>query len=236
MSAPNKWPKKIPELTSRQKEIREDFVKHWLAVLPYKYNIIEKFNHGFPQNKGFFDNCTTLEIGAGLGEHIRYEPVHRQAYVAMELREELAKEIQRIYPNVKTIVGDCQERIDASDGFFDRILAIHVLEHLPNLPAALNEIKRVLNPSKGKFIVVIPCEGGIAYNLARDISARKIFENKYNEKYDWFVKTEHINYPNEILEELNKLFTIQKISYFPLKIPSISLNLCIGLVLVPKKL
>jgi SAM-dependent methyltransferase len=236
MSEPNKWPKKIPELTSRQLEIREDFVKHWLAVLPNKYNIIEKFNHGFPQNKGFFDNCNTLEIGAGLGEHIKYEPVNSQSYTAMELREDLAKEIQRRYPEVKTIVGDCQEKINAGDGSFDRILAIHVLEHLPNLPAALNEIKRVLNPSKGKFIVVIPCEGGIAYNLARDISARKIFEKKYNEKYDWFVKTEHINYPEEILEELNKLFTIQKVSYFPLKIPSVSLNLCIGLVLISKKL
>jgi len=234
MSESNKWPKKIPKLTAKQIDIREDFVKHWLAVLPNKYNIIEKFNHGFPQNKGFFDNCKTLEIGAGLGEHIKYEPVNKQSYVAMELRDELAKEIQFRYPDVKTIVGDCQEKIDADDGFFDRILAIHVLEHLPNLPAALNEIKRVLNPNKGKFIIVIPCEGGFAYTLARDISARKIFEKKYNQKYDWFVKTEHINYPDEILEELDKLFTIQEISYFPLKIPSIPLNLCIGIVLISK--
>lgn len=127
MSESNKWPKKIPKLTAKQIDIREDFVKHWLAVLPNKYNIIEKFNHGFPQNKGFFDNCKTLEIGAGLGEHIKYEPVNKQSYVAMELRDELAKEIQFRYPDVKTIVGDCQEKIDADDGFFDRILAIHVL-------------------------------------------------------------------------------------------------------------
>ena len=92
----------------------------------------------------------------------------------------------------------------------------------------------MLNPNKGKFIIVIPCEGGFAYTLARDISARKIFEKKYNQKYDWFVKTEHINYPDEILEELDKLFTIQEISYFPLKIPSIPLNLCIGIVLISK--
>ena len=235
MSEQKKWPKKIPNLTTRQIEIREDFVKHWLSVLPNKYNVIEKFNHGFPENKGFFDNCKTLEIGAGLGEHIKYELINRQSYVAMELRDELAKEIQNHYPDVKTIVGDCQERIDVNDCFFDRILAIHVLEHLPNLPAALNEIKRVLNPNKGKFIVVIPCEGGFVYNLARNISARKIFEKRYNQKYDWFFQVEHINYPDEILEELSKLFTIETISYFPLKIPSVSLNLCIGLVLSSKK-
>lgn len=235
MSESNKWPKKIPKLSPRQIEIREDFVKHWLAVLPKKYNIVEKFNHGFPLNKGIFDNCSTLEIGAGLGEHIKYEPVSRQSYVAMELREDLAKEIQSRYPDVKTIVGDCQEKIDANDSSFNRILAIHVLEHLPNLPAALVEIKRVLNPNTGKFIVVIPCEGGFAYTLARDISARKIFEKKYNEKYDWFIKTEHVNYPNEILEELVKVFAIEKISYFPLKIPTLSLNLCIGIVLTWKR-
>lgn len=235
MSEPNKWPKKIPNLTPRQIEIREDFVKQWLTVLPNKYNIVEKFNHGFPLKKGIFENCRTLEIGAGLGEHIKYETINKQLYVAMELRDELAKEIQKHYSGIKTIVGDCQEKIDAEDGSFDRILAIHVLEHLPNLPAALNEIKRVLNPDKGKFIVVIPCEGGFAYNLARNISAKKIFERKYNEKYDWFVKTEHINYPTEILEELNKLFTIQERSFFPLKLPIVSFNLCIGLVLTSKK-
>lgn len=234
MSKKTIWPKKIPVLTNEQRAIQEDFVKHWLRVLPNKYNIIEKFNHGYSLRKGFFDNCNTLEIGAGLGEHMKYEDINRQNYVVLELREELAKEIQIRYPFVKTIVGDCQEKIEESNNFFDRVLAIHVLEHLPNLPAALREIRRVLKPNIGKFIVVIPCEGGIAYGFARTISARRIFEKKYHQKYDWFIQAEHINYPGEIIEELEKLFKIEEMSFFPLKVPNITMNLCIGMVLTKK--
>jgi SAM-dependent methyltransferase len=234
MSRNTTWPKKLPLLTREQIAIQEDFVKHWLTVLPKRYNIIEEFNHGYPRGKGFFDGCCTLEIGAGLGEHLEYENLNTQNYVAMELREELAREIQTRYPNVKTIIGDCQERIEEGNNFFDRILAIHVLEHLPNLPSALQEIRRILKPESGKFIVVIPCEGGFVYNFARTISARRIFEKRYHQKYDWFIRAEHLNYPGEIIEELEKLFTIEEISYFPLKIPVTSLNLCIGMVLTKK--
>ena len=38
--------------------------------------------------------------------------------------------------------------VDA-DGYFDRILAVHVLEHLPNLPAAIRECYRLCNKTKG---------------------------------------------------------------------------------------
>jgi ubiquinone/menaquinone biosynthesis C-methylase UbiE len=30
------------------------------------------------------------------------------------------------------------------DGYFDRVIAIHVLEHLPDLPRALREISRLM--------------------------------------------------------------------------------------------
>ena len=39
------FPKKIPELTSEQKKIKEDFMEHWLKILRKKYLIIDKFNH-----------------------------------------------------------------------------------------------------------------------------------------------------------------------------------------------
>ena len=50
-------------------------------------------------------------------------------------------------------VADCQQRLPFEDGSFDRALAIHVLEHLPNLPAAVAEIHRLLKPS-GRFVVL----------------------------------------------------------------------------------
>jgi ubiquinone/menaquinone biosynthesis C-methylase UbiE len=48
---------------------------------------------------------------------------------------------------------------------FDRLIAIHVLEHLPNLPRAIDECHRVLKLG-GKFAVVIPCDPGLG-NLCK---------------------------------------------------------------------
>jgi ubiquinone/menaquinone biosynthesis C-methylase UbiE len=234
MENTGKWPKQIPLLTDEQIAIRNDFMKHWLTELPKKYGIIEKFNHGYPADKGFFKGCKTLEIGAGLGEHLAYEKLSEQDYTVIELRPELAEEITKKFPSVTALVGDCQEKIPAEDNSFDRILVIHVLEHLPNLPAAIKEIYRKLKSNGGKLVVVMPCEGGMSYGLARQISAKRIFEKRYHQSYDWLISIEHINKPQEIIFELEKLFAIEESAYFPLKIPSITLNLCIGMVLIKK--
>ena len=61
---------------------------------------------------------------------------------------------------VKTIVCDYQERFYFVDDFFDRIIAVHVMEYLPNLPAAIREAYRLLHKQRGQLLIVIPCEGG----------------------------------------------------------------------------
>jgi len=131
---------------------------------------------------------------------------------------------------VRVAVGDCQEQIDYPDGYFDRVLAIHVLEHLPNLPAALDQIHRVLRPT-GFLSGLIPCDPGLAYSVARNISARRIFEKRYKQSYDWFVVSEHINLPDEVISQLHARFSIIHQTYWPLRIPIVGPNLVIGLTL-----
>jgi SAM-dependent methyltransferase len=228
------WPKQPPELTAEQQHIRETFVARWLDVLPRRYGLIERFNHTYPLG-GSAPPGRTLEIGAGVGEHLRYEDVASQDYYALDLREELVDVIRTKYPGVTAFVGDCQERLPFDDGFFDRVLAIHVLEHLADLPRALDEIVRVLAPS-GRFMAVIPCEGGLAYGLARRLSAQRLFEREFGGSYDWFVRSEHVNVPWEVLGEIRKRFRVVQTRYFPLRIPSITLNLVIGLTLEPREL
>lgn len=229
----SKWPKKLLNLSEDQIKIKDDFMKLWHEVLPNKYELFDRFNHTYPV-KFSSTRGNILEIGAGLGEHIYYESLQDLNYFAMEIRPDMAKVIKERFPTVQTIVGDCQKRIDFVDNFFDRVNAIHVFEHLPNLPQALKEIHRVLKPT-GELAVIIPCEGGLAYSLGRKISAQRLFEKKYKMKYDFFIKTEHINLPDEIFEELEYYFEVKKSGYFPFFIPSTQINLGIGLILKPKK-
>ena len=119
---------------------------YWHEVLPRRYGAIERFNHGWPA-KTARRGERTLEIGSGLGEHLNAEPEFARAdYVASELRPEMAAILRERHPAVEVVVADCQRPIPFPDASFDRVLAIHVLEHLPDLPAALAEIRRVLKP------------------------------------------------------------------------------------------
>jgi SAM-dependent methyltransferase len=123
--------------------------------------------------------------------------------------------------------------LDFPDGHFDRIIAINVLEHLPNLPRAVDEMHRLCDKKTGFLSVIIPCEGGLAYGIARRISAQRIYEKRYKIPYVNFIGREHINVPWEIYEELNKKFRIESRTFFPFPIPLEFCNLFIGLTLRP---
>lgn len=223
------WPKQRPELTCRQKEILEDWYAYWLPLLANRYSGIVRFNHGYPLRTSGLQG-RTLDIGAGDGEHLRYEGLDTRKYFALELREALANTLRTTFPQVNVIVGDCQDRIDVPDQFFERIIAIHVLEHLTNLPKALDEVARILAPN-GRFSVVIPCEGGLLYSLGRRFSSKAIFEKRYGVNYDWMISYEHVNRADEVMDELLARFTIEDRTYFPFHIPSVNVNVVIGLTL-----
>jgi SAM-dependent methyltransferase len=116
----------------------------------------------------------------------------------------------------------------------DRVVAIHVLEHLPDLPACLQDIRRILRPS-GKFLVVIPCEGGLAYALARHFTSKRIFEQRYQTDYEWLIRSEHVNQAWEIIEELEYCFHIEDKCYYPFHLPFIHLNAIVAMTLTPRQ-
>lgn len=168
----------------------------------------------------------TLEIGGGLGEHLEYEKldaVQRQNQIALELRETFASEIRRRFPNVQVYVGDCQLPLDLPDHSFDMVLVVHVLEHLPNLPATIREVHRLPNKQHGVY-------NSEAYfgpkDLRTEISAILQVERKQR----------FINKLDEILEEALRFFSIVHHSFFPLSVlPVAAFNLCIGVTMKPRR-
>jgi SAM-dependent methyltransferase len=233
-----KWPKVLPPLTPEQQRISDEFMKRWHEQLPSRYGIVERFNHSFPVRHSRPGFRATIEIGAGLGEHLHYErltPDQEKNYCAVELRENMAAEIRKSFPKIQAVTGDCQARLNFPYGHFDRYIAVHVLEHLPNLPACLREAHRLLDKQRGQMLVVIPCEGSPAYSFARKISAERVYNRHFSGGYTWLISREHINRPHEILAELDPFFTVERKVFFPLPfLPWAFNNLCIGLSLKPR--
>jgi SAM-dependent methyltransferase len=221
------WPKERAALTEEQTAIMEDWINEFLTtVKTARFGWVSRFDHTFPVRSAS-PELRTLEIGAGTGTHLQFEP--NGEYVALEASAQLAAQVV-LRDGLSVVVADCEKRLPWDDNSFDRVLAIHVLEHLYNLPAALEEVSRVLRPG-GTFCVVIPCEGGRLYSLGRRLTTKRIFENRYNVPYEWMIRQEHCNTAREILDELNCRFRLRSRRFFPLRVHAVDLNLVIGLEL-----
>ncbi len=225
------WPKSVRELTDEQRRIQDDWMRYFHEHQPHEHARVVRFNHGYAARSN--RPGRTIDIGAGLGEHLRYEDLTLQEYHAVELREDMAKSIRQEFPSVVTVVADCQRRLPYDNATFDRALAIHVLEHLPDLPAALREIRRLLKPD-GVLSVVIPCEGGLGYSLGRGLTVQRVFEKKYKTDYKWHVESDHVNNAREVIRELHSQFSVTDSTYFPTRLPVVDLNLLVGLTCVPR--
>ncbi len=202
----------------------------WHEVLPRRYQAVEGFNHGYPLRTATPQHyCRTLEIGAGLGEHLAHEDLRQQDYHAVELRPAMAQALHRRFPGAHAVVADCQLGLPYADASFDRVIAIHVLEHLPDLPRAVAELRRVLRPG-GSLALVYPCDPGPTYWLARKISAERLFRRHFRRPYGWLIRREHVNNPAEIEAVLGQHFQLSERRFFPLRLPLRALNLCVGVV------
>ncbi len=223
----DRWPKEPPPLNVEQAAIADDWMRYWHEVLPNKFGLIERFNHGYPLRHCPAGRPRTLELGAGIGAHVGQEDLSRQEYHCVELRENMAAELRRRFPSVIVLTKNC-ESLPYEDAFFDRIVAVHVLEHLHDLPRAVKEAQRVLKPG-GIFSMVIPCDPGVAYEIARKISSERMFRGRYSLPYMWLMRREHLNSPREVLSVMRGAFEEVDREYFPLKlIPSSHANLCLG--------
>jgi SAM-dependent methyltransferase len=227
------WPKKLLELSPEQRASKDAWSRYWVTELAGQLSVFDWINRWFFRSVPSRANWKVLEVGPGIGASMWREGSEPGKYHCLEYNPEYCKIVQEKFPDVVVHQGDIQDRQDWAEKQFDRVIAVHVLEHLPNLPAALTEIERSLRDG-GVFDVVIPCEDGLLYTFARTITTKRIFERKFNMPFRPIIKSDHVNNAREVLFELKSRFNVQKVAYYPLLVPSTDLNLCIGLRLTRK--
>lgn len=206
----------------------------WHEELPSRYAFVERFNHrALARLPAEPQKFRTLEIGAGIGGHLPFEYLSRQEYHCLEYRSEFCERL-RLLPNVASVIeGSIEEKTDFAADALDRVVAIHVLEHLRNLPAALQEIERILKPG-GIFDVVLPCEGGLSYSFARKISSERMFRKRFKMDFTPIIQNEHVSTYAEVHAEIDKRFRAVQTVNFPFPIYAPAINICVALRLTKR--
>lgn len=174
-----------------------------------------------------------LEIGFGAGRHSLFFGGDRAKYFACEYSP-----VHADTEAWQAMQGRCL-RCDAralpfADASVDTAISVYTLEHIEDLQAVFAEVSRVLTP-QGEFLVGLPCEGGLAWNLGRELTTRRIFSKKYNVNYDKVIAFEHVRDVQGIVEEIgaSRHFKIVERAYLPFRVPSANLNLIACLRLAP---
>jgi len=168
-----------------------------------------------------------LEIGAGTGEHFAH--IHHTFGTYTMLDHNLST----LMVAKKKINANLYEKVifkvhkggalPYKNNSLDRVIATHVLEHIPNPHLAIKEWMRVLKPN-GVLSIIIPSDPGFAWRMARFFGPRRRALKK-GISYDYIMAREHINSSNNLIILLKHYAKNYSEKWWPFFLPSIDINL-----------
>lgn len=171
-----------------------------------------------------------LEIGPGDINHIKYWNGNPDQFVVADIRQAMldlsVKKLSDACVDYSTaLVSRSDEgNLPFDDYEFDLVVSFYAFEHLYPLQRYLDGMLRVLKPG-GKIVGAIPCEGGLAWGMGRYLTSRRWLLKNTNVNPDKIICWEHPNFANQILAVLDQQMIQKKLLFWPLRIPSIDLNL-----------
>ena len=179
----------------------------------------------------------TLEIGFGSGRHQSFVQGRPQDYFPSEFSSwHFSSEPWRAVRGRGT--GADARKLPYRDASFDNVISIYNLEHIDDLQGVFAEVRRVLRPG-GQFLIALPCEGGLLWNLGRELTTRRAFQKKYGINYDKAIAFEHVRDYSGVVGEIRKsgLFSVQTVRLFPFLLPTHHFNLiaCLRCTLSPQE-
>lgn len=183
-----------------------------------------------------------LEIGPGELAHIAYwRPGTKKSSVNFVLADIQAEMLDRSsqvlsahgVPHEKRLVQR-NGTLPFDDDSFDVLVSFYTFEHLYPLQTYVNEFQRVLKPG-GRIIGAIPAEGGLAWGLGRFLTSRRWFHRNTTIDPDKIICWEHPNFAEDVVTEMLGSFEKERLSYWPMKVPSIDLNLVLSFIFINRR-
>ncbi len=171
---------------------------------------------------------TILEVGAGSGHHFPYVKAGFSKYVMTDGSPEMLaiareKFAQQTASGIMVIEQRDATRLDYPDASVDRLIATHVLEHLPNPVNVLREWNRVVRPG-GVISIVLPCDPGLLWRLGRHLGPRRNAQ-RLGLAYDYLQAAEHINSIFNLTVFIRHHFEHITESWYPARVAVPDLNL-----------
>lgn len=171
---------------------------------------------------------TILEVGAGTGHHFPFVQKSFSKYIMTDGSAEMLSIATEKYPKeissrLLQIEQQDTTRLSYTDNSFDRLIAAHVLEHIPNPVNVLKEWDRVVRPG-GVISIVLPCDPGLLWRLGRHFGPRRNAQ-KIGLNYDYLMAAEHINSIFNLVIFIRHHFEAITENWYPAKVPFPDLNL-----------
>ena len=156
-------------------------------------------------------SLSTLEIGAGTLNHLRYESPHAAYDIVEPAHYQFAN--SPYLSRVRNIYNDIQEV--PPDTRYDRIISIATFEHICNLPEVVAGCGLLLKPG-GQLRAAIPAEGGQLWKLGWKLTTGLEFKRRYGLDYEVIMQSEHVNNWREVADVLNYFFQRVEFTYLGL--------------------
>lgn len=165
-----------------------------------------------------------LEVGAGTMAHLHFVRHRYGRYIASDHDPKVIAMIEAMdLPDGVEVQKLSGNRLPFADDSFDRLIATHVLEHVPDPHLALQEWVRVVRPG-GVISLILPCDPGLAWRFGRMLGPRAKARAAGLE-YDYFMAREHINAIFNLRQLLKYHFPRRQETWWPLRVPLPDLNL-----------
>jgi len=188
------------------------------SVLTRTHSIVEKDNR-LNAHYG-----TVLELGVGTMAHFPHVTHSFDKYIASDHDPKVVEFLNsKTWPHGVEILKLKGSTLPFEDDSIDRVIATHVLEHIPHPVDALTEWTRVLKPG-GVLSLILPCDPGWAWRFGRYFGPRSSGK-KAGLPYDYYMACEHINSIFNLRELVKFHYPDRKDWYWPLKVPVPDINL-----------
>jgi len=173
-------------------------------------------------------HARVLEVGAGTGHHVNHLDRPYQAYFMTDHDERMLGIAKSKFETAVASGRLRLERQDAArltypDSSFDRVIATHVLEHIPRPISALEEWHRIVRPG-GVISILLPCDPGLLWRIGRTLGPRRTAE-RAGVAYDYLMAVEHVNAIFNLVAVIRYHFERIHEAWYPARIPSPDLNL-----------